>query len=104
MQSSADPNLYNGNPSLDLLNEKLFGKGSKDCKLTLKGIKESAKQFADNNINLVSEIANLIITKTGENMKTEKNQPVLVEDVPNTAPQTTSFLECLINLFACCRG
>ena len=187
MRSFANPNSYSGNPHLSRLNEKLFGKeGSEDYKLTLQGIKELAKQFADNKTSLVSEIAELITTtKTGENMMQEKNTaearkdetappppqvagqkrqrrqqgagagngerinlvvsydrsaecnhenctekhshgtesppekaeqgasdlksetsptPVLVEEEPNTAPQTTSFWECLINPFACCRG
>jgi len=76
VQSFANPNLHNGNEYLSRLNGKLFGKGSEDCKLTLQGIKELAKQIADNKTSLVSEIAELITTtNTAEARKDETVPP-----------------------------
>ncbi|NBR95330.1 MAG: hypothetical protein EBT55_03360, partial [Proteobacteria bacterium] len=45
LPSYANPNLYNGNRYLDVLNRKLLGKGAQDFKLTLRGIKELTKKL-----------------------------------------------------------
>ena len=46
LPSYANPNLYNGNRYLDVLNRKVLGKGAQDFKLTLRGIKELTKKTA----------------------------------------------------------
>ena len=81
VSSFANPNLYNGNSYLDCLNKKiLFGKGSKDYKLTLKGIKELANELSKN---------------IEQNMETENVPPPIPTTDQNrsTKPRRAGFLQ-----------
>ncbi len=59
LPSYVNPNLYNGNRYLDVLNRKLFGKGAQDSKLTLRGVKELTKKTAESVRHQILEIATM---------------------------------------------